>query len=308
MGELEKKIGALLKYERERQEIKLEDLAESLRISLTSLEYIEAGNIDGLPSEIYFGLFAKSYAEALGIDYAATKNAIQQDIIKDEEEQVTAEKSDTATTSDSKDSSEEISKPKKKTKLHMIIIGLAVLVIIVGGYFIIKQLLHDMQSSESKQEKPESVVTPVNDKDSLYTNYDWNTPEYKKPTDLVLELKARGASWATILADGDTVIFKQLKPGRTYQAVAKYRLRLSIGVPRVVDVFLNGVPIHPVSPTTGRISRVNITQVNVDSFLNQPSIPDTTTVSQPASVTTKPAVTTLPSDSIDTSGTENNER
>ncbi len=309
MGELEKKIGALLKYERERQGIKLEDLAESLRISLASLEHIETGNVDGLPSEIYFGLFAKSYAEALGIDYAATKNAIQQDIIEHEDEQVSAEEeSGTAVKPVTGEPSEEQGKSKKKTKLQTIIIGLAILIIIIGGYFIIKQLLHEMRSTDRKKETSEPVATAVKDKDSIYTSYDWNTPEYKKPSDLVLELHARGASWATVLADGDTVIFKQLKPGRTYQAVARYRLRLSVAVPRVVDISLNGVRINPVSPTTGRISRVNITQINVDSFLTRSSISGTALTSRSSPVAATPTVSITPiPDTTDTSGTMSNE-
>jgi len=294
MGELEKKLGALLKFERERRNIELEDLAENLRISQASLEHIENGNVEGLPSKIYFGLFAKTYAEALGIDYAATCDAIQQDIF--EEEEITQPKNGTKkeqAPSDDSGLAESLASSDKsarrlgpKTKLFLAII--VAVIVIVGGYFIIKQLLHDMSSNETNQPEIEQTSTPINKEEATLANYDWNVPQYKKPSELVLELKARGASWATVLADGDTVIFRQLTPGRTYRATAKYRLRLSIAVPRVVDITLNGKNIRPISPETGRISRVDINQINVDSFLNLPA----TAISPPVKKTIpKPAPT-----------------
>ena len=56
----------------------LEDLAVELKIPLASLESVESGDITTLPSEIYYSLFARSYAEALGIDYPRTIEAIKE--------------------------------------------------------------------------------------------------------------------------------------------------------------------------------------------------------------------------------------
>jgi len=80
MGELETKLGDLLKLERERLGKQLDDLSEALRIPEESLRAVEQGDVDSLPSTIYFGLFAKSYAESLGIDYGATVDAIKADL------------------------------------------------------------------------------------------------------------------------------------------------------------------------------------------------------------------------------------
>ncbi|MFQ6007614.1 MAG: helix-turn-helix domain-containing protein [Candidatus Zixiibacteriota bacterium] len=78
--ELHNKIGLLLKLERERQNLTWEDLSAQLKISKRNLEHIEAGNADALPSELYFNLFAKSYAEMLGIDYSRTVEAIKEEV------------------------------------------------------------------------------------------------------------------------------------------------------------------------------------------------------------------------------------
>ena len=80
MGEIETKLGELLKLERERQGKKLSVISENLRISEANLRAVEEGDMAAVPSEVYFKLFAKSYAEAIGIDYGATIEAIRASI------------------------------------------------------------------------------------------------------------------------------------------------------------------------------------------------------------------------------------
>ena len=78
--ELRKKMGAVLRLERERLGINREELAEQLKITDSYLDRIEQGTSEDLPSDIYFELFAKSYAEAIGVDYAATTEALKDEI------------------------------------------------------------------------------------------------------------------------------------------------------------------------------------------------------------------------------------
>jgi hypothetical protein len=61
-----------------------------------------------------------------------------------------------------------------------------------------------------------------------------------------------------------------LVPGREYTVEAKYRLKVSIAHPAVVQVLLNGQPVNLRDPETRRISRVEIDQANVNEFLNAP--------------------------------------
>ena len=276
MSELEIKIGALLKLERERLQINLTDLSEELRITEANLINIEKGEIEELPSEIYFGLFAKSYAEALKIDYAATVDAIKADIEQAEEvappkkdDKKKPKKADDKTDEESKKPSLLLKNPTYRKIIYIVTIA----ILLVGGYFVVSQLIKDMQadtsmSADSNQTEQITEEPSGESTDSKYAHYDWNVPQYKKPEDLKLQLTARAESWATIFADGDTALFRNLVPGRTYEITAKYRLTLSIAVPRVVDIDLNGTRIKPVLPETGRISRVRITQINVDSFIN----------------------------------------
>jgi hypothetical protein len=102
--------------------------------------------------------------------------------------------------------------------------------------------------------------------------FDWNTPRYAPPADIEIELKARGESWTTVMADGDTVIFRRLTPGKEYSASAKHRLVVSVGVPEAVDVLINGQVVDLRDPLSQRISRIEINQANLQSFLNPSSV------------------------------------
>jgi len=278
MGELETKLGDLLKLERERLGKQLDDLSEALRIPEESLRAVEQGDVDSLPSTIYFGLFAKSYAESLGIDYGATVDAIKADLTHQVEEPKKGRKSKPATEgadSDAADETVESDEPAERPQWKKYAYIAAAVIIVVGGYFVIAQLLEDMRTGrEPGKADTEETGTPGSaaNTEAAYSTYDWNVPAYEPPDSLRLRLTPRGESWATIFADGDTAIFKKLVPGRVYNVAAQYRLRLSVAVPRMVEILLNGHEISPVSPETGRISRVYITQVNVDSFLNPPPV------------------------------------
>jgi transcriptional regulator with XRE-family HTH domain len=66
-------IGKLLKNERERQELSLDDISERTKINVKYLKAIEEDRKDGFPGDLYCELFTKSYAEALGLEYAKIK-------------------------------------------------------------------------------------------------------------------------------------------------------------------------------------------------------------------------------------------
>ncbi|MFH2049808.1 MAG: RodZ domain-containing protein [bacterium] len=276
MSELENKIGALLKLERERLQIDLTELSEELRITEANLINIEKGEVEKLPSKIYFGLFAKSYAEALKIDYTETVKAIKADI-EETEESAPVKKDNQNKTKKVNQKAEKKSVDLfsflKKPTYRKIFYIVAIAILLVGGYFVISQLIKDMQANTSLPAESNQIEQITEEQagegtESKYANYDWNVPQYQKPEELKLRLTARSESWATVFADGDTALFRSLIPGRTYDITAKYRMTLSVAVPSAVDIDLNGIRINPVSVETGKISRVDITQINVDSFIN----------------------------------------
>ncbi|UCE24878.1 MAG: DUF4115 domain-containing protein [Candidatus Zixiibacteriota bacterium] len=295
MSELYNKFGELLKLERKRKGFKLEELSDQLKISESSLEHIEEGEVGSLPSMIYYNLFAKAYAEALGIDYDRTIEAIKEDIGEaiDEvqpEGQVVSEKKKAEKKPPRAGETEKTSENTISFKKLLYLFGAIVIIFVV--FLVIYLVFFASNDIETTRQavSPEPVETtqtaePEADRAEAATEYNWNMARYDEPEAMTLRLIPRNESWSTVLADGDTVIFRNLLPGRVYEVEALYRLTVSIGIPSQVDVELNGKEINLRDPETGRISRVHINQVNVDEFLSRQEEPPSETASTPAVVT-----------------------
>ncbi len=283
MSDLRKKFGELLKLERERKGIKLEALAEQLKISLTYLESIESGDLRNLPSELYYGLFAKSYAESIGVDYAATMDAMKAELEEPAEIKEAAPNGAQGRKKVREDKApEEAREPKSPDEgsgilkwLLYIFGGLALLFVI---FLVINHFFFSTRSTSEATTPTQSNVTTEQsgqsqeDLDAAVANFNWDdTLSYEVPSKIKLSLVAVDQSWSTIVADGDTALFRNLIPGRQYDVEATFRMLVSIGIPSVVKVTLNGQPVDLADPQSGRISRVEISQANLHQFLGGPT-------------------------------------
>lgn len=267
MDEIKQKLGLALKEERERQNISLEDISVKLKISEEYLTAVETAQISELPSELYFNLFAKSYCEAIGIDFSRTVEAIEIEI---EEEKETPSKKKTSTSANSTDEegeeydTESYDGSSLQESKNWMIYAAALIVVIA---FVVMYSFMNKNSAEKEARESEKQKQSEQFK-AKFSGYKWPSDEYKKASPLSLSLTATEESWATVLADGDTAIFRNLIPGRIYYVEAKYRLRVSIGIPKNVKIMLNKREVNLVNPESRRISKVHINQLNLEDFLN----------------------------------------
>lgn len=309
MTELYVKIGKLLRIERTRQDIKLDDLAAELKISLAHLEAIENGDSTNLPSELYFKLFAKSYSESLGIDYEATVEAIEQDMASSEQP-AAAKADDPESESVSGEAAEErtesaITNGSRRQVSRLVyllgaVVVLFVIVVAVNELFLKESETESVVDSTEVADVEPSTITPtVSDE---LAGYDWNVPVYAEPVALTLVLVARTESWATVLSDGDTAVYRTLTPGRRYEVTAKYRMRVSVGVPSAVSIELNGQPVNLRNPESGRIAGIKIDQINLDRFLARPLTTSRSTGRPSIKATPPPMTNQTISASEDTTG------
>ncbi|MEA1981300.1 MAG: DUF4115 domain-containing protein [candidate division Zixibacteria bacterium] len=269
MSEINVKLGELIRLERERQNINLEDFSTQLKISSANLESIESGDSSKLPSDLYFNLFAKSCCEALGIDFIRTVDAIKMEFSE------TAPPNENSDNSKSKENSKNLSdnsgkdeKLQLKKLAYMLggIIGIFVIFMLI--YFIFFNSDTPNSQSSNIPDNIENAQANNNNNDvGIAATYDWNTSEYTPPEPIELKLTASKESWATVLADGDTSLFRSLIPNKQYIINADYRIQISVGIPRFVEIELNGTKINLVNPETRRISKVKINQINLKSFL-----------------------------------------
>ncbi len=71
-------VGELLRRERLRQGLELANIAERLRINLSYLEAIEAGDMDSLPGAFFYRAFVRQYASLLGVDEKSVEPALSE--------------------------------------------------------------------------------------------------------------------------------------------------------------------------------------------------------------------------------------
>lgn len=269
MSEVNIKLGTLLKKERERQKIEIDDLSERLKITVPYLQSIEAGTSEGLPSNLYFSLFAKSYAEALGIDYSRTVEAINADIEEAAEKPEKSKGNDKKqANSNGEESGDESQFFKKAGIILAVIVGLFIIFLGVNKFFF------DTEITETTNNNTTETQANIETEDSkeleeAFNNYDWDNNEYTKPSKIILTLIPRQESWSAVFADGDTAIYRTLRVGRTYTAEADYRMIISVGIPSVVTVKLNGQEVDLRNEKSRRIFKVKIDQMNIDKFLNR---------------------------------------
>ena len=64
-----KEIGATLKEAREEMGVSLEEVAGDLKLRVSQLEDIEAGNLDAFKDVFYLKYFIRDYAKYLGLNY-----------------------------------------------------------------------------------------------------------------------------------------------------------------------------------------------------------------------------------------------
>ncbi len=280
MGEVQKKLGYALKMERERRGLSLEDLSQQLKISEPNLHAIEEGNASALPGDLYFKMFARSYSEALGIDYERTIEAIKEELgqapdaanhVADAEEPPQA-----AAPAPVKPATVEVqSEPTHKNHLpgglksYALLAAMAVVVIALAfvlfgprsgkfGFFRIGDSQSEQTATDSTDEgtEPDAGAYRV-------------VAGSKEAATLTLEMVARDRTWATVIADGDTALHYNLKPWREYVIGAQEKLTVSVVSPLSVDMKLNGIAVDFSDPEKGTVQNVDVTGDNMSLFIKR---------------------------------------
>lgn len=264
MGLVEQKIGELLKLERERRQMTIEELSTDLKIASENLDGIEKGDLSLLPTPVYYNLFTRTYCQALGIDYTRTMEAIKEEVAQENRKKDKARPKTGAELVDAEDENDSFLNLNTATK--KLVAALTVLVVVFFGYMVVDNYL--LPNGLKRNGTAEMMKGVDAQRINALANFDWNVPPYRSPSDIKIDIKPKNESWGTVLADGDTVIFRRLVPGRVYTASAKYRLLVSIGVPTAVDVELNGRLVDLRDPVSRRISRIEVNQSNLESYIN----------------------------------------
>lgn len=282
MTEVHTKLGNLLKGERERRKLTLADLSHDLKIAERHLQAIEDGDLASLPGPLYFGLFAKSYAEALGIDYARSLSAIKEDLgepidspLEESSDAIAPAAPPTGshtakTQSTPAPTKKDNGMPRRRSIVSVVIIAILLVALVAVGWVVLKK---DGKFSLRSTTPTENNLGSDSDK-ADGAGSDWSedygkTGKKGEKAALNLQMIAHDRTWAVVLADGDTALQTNLKPWREYNIGAQEKLTVSVGTPLAVEMTINGLPVDLSDPDKGNVSSVIVTPENVSMFVRQ---------------------------------------
>ena len=134
-----KEIGTKLKEARESIGVSIEEAAEDLKLKVSQIENLEAGNMEAFQDVFYLKYFIKDYAKYLGLDSERILDEFNEYLF-DMTSKIPIEliKEAKRDKNENNDTISPYTKESSKIKVPKIIIGLAAIVIlIVVGYFIV---------------------------------------------------------------------------------------------------------------------------------------------------------------------------
>lgn len=269
MADKFKEIGAILAAARQQKHKSLKEAEESTKIMAHYLEAIEKGEAEKLPTREYFMLFARGYAQYLGVDPSILEGIegapiLEKDIPESGEKKIEEEP-------ETEGEEPEVQARKFGKTLLYIIIGI---VIVFAAFFVYIEWFAGVGENITEPGYTESGgINPEAGQGNTEAAPLITIPDqpYQPPGKLDLRMVARQNVWAVVIRDGDTVLNRRLEIGQQRQWQANYRFVLTLGVSNGVDLYANGEKLGPLTERPRTISGVEINQVNYRQFINPPA-------------------------------------
>ena len=269
MSDTYKEIGDLLAAARREKQKSLEEAADSTKIAAKYLAAVEAGNPKPLPSEPYFLLFARSYAQYLGVNPAALEEIEKKG--RDAEPDISA-------------AEPAVSKKTDAASGRGILIFITVVFILAIATVLFIRWRGGVKTVLVTEESPQQVAAEGTPGDSAAVDSPLVIPvsPYQPPGKLVLVLWPRQSVGVVLLRDGDTVLNRRLELGEQQRWEADYRFLLSVNPSAALNLTINDQATLPLTTLGPIITNLEINQANYKQFLP----PDSATLSRMAADST----------------------
>ena len=231
-------IGERLRAAREEKGIKLEEVARQTRIPLRHLEHIERSEWDALPAATYSVGFARSYANAVGLDGAAIGAELRQELGA-----VRGSSGPAAAYYEPAD-------PARVPPRSIALIAGVIALLLVGLYlFWRSSAVGDAPEPQVAQSEPAPAGTPLQ-----------QAPPPAAPASGPVVLAASDDVWVRVSeANGPKLYEGILKRGERYEVPAGAQApEITTGRPNALNVTVGSTAIPPLGPPERRISGVSL--------------------------------------------------
>ncbi|MDD4052554.1 MAG: helix-turn-helix domain-containing protein [candidate division Zixibacteria bacterium] len=254
MSDTYKEIGDLLAAARREKQKTLEEAADITKIAARYLAAVEAGDPKPLPSKPYFLLFARSYAQYLGVNPAALEEIEK----KGRDAEVEASAPEPAVTRKTDSSS---------GRGFLIFVAIIVIVAVTAVLFI--RWRGGAKTNTVAEESPQQVAADEIPGDSVAVDSPLVIPAspYQSPGKLVLVLWPRRSVGVVLVRDGDTVLNRRLELGEQQRWEADYRFLLSADASAALNLTVNDQSTVPLTLLGPAIFGLEINQANYKQFL-----------------------------------------
>lgn len=264
MNEHIAQVGQYLRYEREKLNLSVQDVAGQLLLPADTIKGLEDGDYADLPEAVYIRGYIRSYCTLLGVDSGPALKMFAEAIEIDQslsEEPVYSPLVD-----------EHV---QRLTRLWGSLLFVTIIIIIlVGGWYERERYSVTVPASEDKlvseitvDEKPDMPSSPVGEEESVYMPYPQATTSqdsYVKESDtsshvtepdtVSVTIVASGDSWAHIYNIGsESMVRRMLSDGYRKSFTVHFPLRIEFGAARNIRLWFNDVE-YDLAPHTSNLN------------------------------------------------------
>jgi len=241
-------IGEHLREARELRGMTLHQVADSTKLSATTLQCIERNEFNRLPSGIFARGHLRAYAAAVGVE--------SDEVVHEYLSQFPAAAEELPFV-------REVPAVEDAHAGRHLLLTLAGIVVALVAYGLIHESDEWSDSPPPRLSEPAALVeSVVTERPGLgrLTATERDEPGFG------LEIQPAGACWLSAMADGHVVIYRLLQSGERVTIVARNDLVLRVGDPAVFAYKLNGAPGRSLGEA-GQPVTVTITEKNFQTFL-----------------------------------------
>jgi cytoskeletal protein RodZ len=252
-------LGVRLRQAREARKLSLREIAAATKISVSTLEALERGDMSRLPGGIFGRAFVRAYALQVGLDPEAAIEDLVEELDQREREAVRSRKKPGI----SADDLAFLARQRRAVRLLRIGLGVAGLVVAV---IVAWQMWPGREAAGGGETVPAAEVRLPPTPPPAPPPASADLPVVPPASELVVDVEVSADCWMEVTADGLVILSRLLKAGERQRWTADRELWLDVGDAGVVTWSINGSPANPIG-ARGVHRRVLVTPETIAAYL-----------------------------------------
>lgn len=276
------RLGEIIGARRHQLGLKVEEIAEDIKIRADYLRAIEQEDFDSLPTPQYTRLFLKSYAERLGLNVSEIYALFDLHHRPPQEIVPKPRPGETVTPVAAPPRLPQQQPRSDRTRLWLILV-IALIVLLTVAAILSRVLKGSGESEQTQGSVTEQQTTPAqhlaNDAQSQLPVQPAAAALDSLPSDSaadsqpVIDAEMRMTltftqdTWVRLVADADTIVNTVVRGGQTVEGKASSQFALSLGHTIGVEAAVNGHPLRPFSTWSKGFGGLVITADSVVAWM-----------------------------------------